>query len=325
MGAYVAACRSEIASAVACGLPVATSVFFGGGTPSLVPAEQLMSILAVVPRTAEAEVTVECNPDTVTGEMMATYVAGGVTRVSLGVQSMVPAVLAALGRSHDPANVIAAVAAAGAAGMAVNVDLIYGAVGESDDDWRRTVEAVLALRPGPDHVSAYALTVEPGTLVGNDPARHPDDDTQAGRYLTAESMLSAAGLVNYEISNWARSGHRCRHNLLYWAQGDYRGIGCAAHSHRSGRRWWNVRTPERYCAAIEQGRSPVAGEECLDAEQRRTEGLQLALRTSAGVPASAFDPADLQLLDALVDVSSGQVRLTPPGRMLANEVAVRLR
>jgi putative oxygen-independent coproporphyrinogen III oxidase len=223
----------------------ATTVFFGGGTPSLVPAEALMMVLDAVPLAAGAEVTVECNPDTVTPGLLAAYRTHGVNRLSLGVQSMVPHVLAALGRTHDPANVRRAVALARDAGFPTfNLDLIYGAVGESLDDWRRTLDAALALDP--PHVSAYALTVEAGTPLADDPARHPDDDTQAAEYEIADAAFSAAGLANYEISNWARPGHECQHNLLYWRQGDYLGIGCAAHSHRSGRRWWNVRTPERY-------------------------------------------------------------------------------
>src|SRR5204863_1534575 len=147
---------------------------------------------------------------------------------------------------------------------------------ETDDDWRRTLEEVVALEP--PHVSAYALTVEPGTPLAADPARHPDDDVQADRYLVADAVLAAAGLASYEISNWARPGHECRHNLLYWAQGRYRGIGCAAHSHDGVRRWWNVRRPERYIDRIRAGRSPEAGGEALSEDERRLGGLQLALR-----------------------------------------------
>ena len=305
---------------------VATSVFFGGGTPSLLPAELLVAILAAIPRAGGAEVTVECNPETVTPELLAAYRAGGVTRLSFGVQSMVDHVLAGLGRAHDPASVAAAVAMARAAGFAsFNLDLIYGGAGESVADWGRTLEAAVALDP--PHVSAYALTVEAGTPLAADPARHPDDDDQAAKYLLADEVLAGAGLASYEISNWAKPGHECRHNLLYWQQGDYRGIGCAAHSHVGGRRWWNVRTPERYIAAIRAGTSPVAADEVLDGEARRVEGLQLALRTSAGVPAAALDPSDRAEVEAagLVTVTGDRLRLTPTGRLLANEVALRLR
>jgi putative oxygen-independent coproporphyrinogen III oxidase len=320
---YLRACRTDVQRAVADGLPAATSVFFGGGTPSLVPAELLLDVLAAIPLASGAEVTVECNPDTVTPALMAAYREGGVTRISLGVQSMVPHALAALGRTHDPDHVRAAVDAIGGAGFATfNVDLIYGAAGESLADWERTLDGALALHP--PHVSAYALTVEPGTPLADDPARHPDDDDQADKYLVADDRLGGAGLDSYEISNWSRPGHECRHNLLYWSQGDYLGIGCAAHSHRAGRRWWNVRTPDRYLDAIVSGRSPEAGGEQLDADLRRLEGLQLALRTRDGVPAAAL-AADLDDLDGLVDLRGDQAILTLRGRLVANELALRLK
>ncbi|MGH9286675.1 MAG: radical SAM family heme chaperone HemW, partial [Acidimicrobiales bacterium] len=236
--AYAAACRREVAEAV---LPRATSVFFGGGTPSLIAAPLLVSILGAVELAPGAEVTVECNPESVTAGLLEAYLAAGVTRLSFGVQSMVPHVLGALGRQHDPRDVRRAAGLAAGLGLSSwNVDLIYGAAGETAADWRRSLDEVLAL--GPPHVSAYSLTVEAGTPLAGDPGRHPDDDDQADKYLMAEEALTAAGLDSYEISNWARPGHECRHNLLYWRSGDYRGIGCAAHSHARGRRWWNVRT-----------------------------------------------------------------------------------
>jgi putative oxygen-independent coproporphyrinogen III oxidase len=313
VGDYLAACRAEIERA---DLPPATSIFVGGGTPSLVPPAGLVEVLSAIPTADGAEVTVECNPDTVTAELVRTYRDGGVTRLSFGVQSMVPHVLAALGRTHDPDNVRVAVDLARDAGFdTFNLDLIYGGAGESLDDWRRTLDAVLALDP--PHLSAYALTVEPGTPLAADAGRHPDDDHQADAYLLADALLGGAGLRWYEISNWARPGHECRHNLLYWQQGDYRGIGCAAHSHAAGRRWWNVRTPERYIAAISEGRSPEAAGERVD--DPALEGLQLALRTRQGVPAGA-----LPALDGLVDVLGDRAVLTPTGRLLANEVAIRL-
>jgi oxygen-independent coproporphyrinogen-3 oxidase len=322
---YLAALRADIRAHVADGrLGPASSVFFGGGTPSLVPPEGLMAVLAEIPIDAGAEVTVECNPDTVDRHLLDTYVAGGVDRISFGVQSMVPSVLEALGRSHDPEGVATAVATARAAGLrSFNLDLIYGGAGETVADWERTLDAVVDLDP--PHVSAYALTVEAGTPLAADPARHPDDDDQADKYLLAEERLTAVGLANYEISNWARAGHRCRHNELYWEQGDYLGFGCAAHSHRSGRRWWNLRTPERYVDAVEHGRPTEAAAEDLEPERRRIEGLQLALRTAAGVPAEALGPDDRDLLATLLEERDGRVHLTVEGRLLANEVAVRLR
>lgn len=322
IGDYVAGVTREIEVAGAGGLPAASSVFFGGGTPSLLDADQIGSILAAMPLVPGAEVTVECNPDSVDLDQLCGYRAAGVTRISLGVQSMVPHVLAALGRTHDPANVERAVAAIVAAGFPTwNMDLIYGAVGEAPEDWEATLAAAVALAP--PHVSAYGLTVEAGTPLAADPARHPDDDDEADKYLLAEAALRTAGLVSYEVSNWARPGHECRHNLVYWSQGDYRGFGCAAHSHEQGRRWWNVRTPERYLALVAEGGSTMAAEEVLDAEDRRIEGLQLALRTRNGVPAEAVPDDDD--LDGLVQRDGGRATLTLAGRLLANEVAVRLR
>ncbi len=318
---YLAAVVTDVERAVAAGMPAVTSVFFGGGTPSLVPAAGLMRVLAALPLTPGAEVTVECNPDTVTEALVATYRDAGVNRLSFGVQSMVPHVLAALGRTHDPANVRHAVALARDAGFeSFNVDLIYGAAGETLDDWRRTVSEALALDP--PHISAYGLTVEAGTPLADDPARYPDDDRQAAEYELADELFGEAGLVNYEISNWAHPGHECRHNLLYWTQGDYLGFGCAAHSHEAGRRWWNVRTPERYIALVDEGSSAEAAGETLDPETRRVEGLQLSLRTRAGVPAGALD---VEALDGLVVVEGERAVLTRAGRLLANEIAVRLR
>jgi putative oxygen-independent coproporphyrinogen III oxidase len=331
-GAYAAACQKEVGDAVAGGMGPASSVFFGGGTPSLVAPELLAGILAAIPLQAGAEVTVECNPETVDVTKLRAYHDAGVTRLSFGVQSMAPHVLAALGRAHDVAAVGRAVRAAAEAGFAssYSVDLIFGGAGESAADWAATVSAALALEPNPAHVSAYGLTVEPGTPLAADPARYPDPDDQADKYALADDLFAAAGLEWYEISNWARPGAECRHNQLYWSQGQYRGIGCAAHSHAAvsngARRWWNVRTPERYIRLIEAGESPEAAGEDLDRLTSQTEALQLALRTRDGVPATALpgwvgDP----VLASLVEPGrSGQVVLTRRGRLLANEVALRL-
>ncbi|MFZ4717804.1 MAG: radical SAM family heme chaperone HemW [Ilumatobacteraceae bacterium] len=315
---YMAALREEVRRA---SLPPVTSVFVGGGTPTLVEPLLLADVLRAIPTVPGAEVTVECNPDDVTDTMMAVYADAGVNRVSIGVQSMVPHVLASLGRSHVPENVERAVASVRRAGIPTfNMDLIYGAAGESLDDWRTTVERALELEP--PHVSAYALTVEAGTPLAEEPQRHPDDDDLADKYELVDDLLVAAGRENYEVSNWALPDHECRHNMLYWEQGDYLGIGCAAHSHRHGRRWWNLRTPDRYVEAVEQGQPTEAAGETLDAEARRLEGLQLRLRMRGGVPADALD---LDGLDELVIVADGRARLTRRGRLLANEVSMRLR
>ena len=292
------------------------------------PAAELLSILSMVARGDGAEVTVECNPETVTAELMRAYREAGVNRVSFGVQSMVAHVLTSLGREHRVETVAAAVALAADAGLTnYNVDLIFGAAGESIADWQTSLDGVLALDPSPAHVSAYALTVENGTPLAADRARHPDDDDQADKYVIADERLTAAGFANYEVSNWARAGQECRHNLLYWSQGNYRGIGCAAHSHADDRRWWNVRTPERYIDAIASGASPVGGEETLDADHRAVEGAQLALRTRTGVPADALADDDKVELEAagLINCRAGRVVLTARGRLLTNEVALRLR
>lgn len=315
--AYLEALGEDIARSA---LPPVTSVFVGGGTPTQVDPVQMAEVLARIPTVPGAEVTVECNPDDVTLELLRTYREAGVNRVSIGVQSMVPHVLGALGRTHQPANVITAVSAVREAGIrAFNLDLIYGGSGESLADWRATLEGVLELDP--PHVSAYALTIEPGTPLAAQPERHPDDDDLADKYELADELLTAAGLANYEISNWARQGHECRHNILYWQQGDYIGFGSAAHSHRVGRRWWNVRTPERYIASVTAGHGTEAGNEVLDAVTRRLEGLQLALRMRDGVPAEALD---VDGLDGLVEIDGSRVRLTRRGRLLANEVSLRL-
>jgi oxygen-independent coproporphyrinogen-3 oxidase len=325
MARYASACVTEIGKARADeDMPAATSVFFGGGTPSRLPAAQLAAVLEAIDVVDGAEITAECNPEDASEALFTEWRAAGVNRVSFGVQSMVAHVLVGLGRRHDPASVARAVAAAAAAGLsAVNVDLIFGGAGESDDDFRRSLEAVLGLDPVPGHVSAYALTVEPGTPLAADASRHPDDDVQARRYALADDVLSGAGYQWYEVSNWARPGERCRHNQLYWAQGDYRGIGAAAHSHRQGHRWWNIRTPERYIAAVAAGRSTMAGEERLTREQRHFEALALALRTSTGVPAAAV-PDDPELAALIDRGDDGRVVLTVAGRLLANEVTSRL-
>jgi putative oxygen-independent coproporphyrinogen III oxidase len=331
--AYVAACVTDLERRRAGGYRAdghvaATSVFFGGGTPSLLTADQLARILDAIDRTEGAEVTVECNPDSVDATKLAAYRRAGVNRLSFGVQSMSPHVLAALNRTHDPANVTRAVAWAREAGFErINLDLIYGTPGETLDDWRATLAGALALDP--PHVSAYALTVEPATPLGlrvAAGAAAPDDDLQADAYLIADEQFGAAGLDWYEVSNWARPGEECRHNLLYWSEGEYLGIGCAAHGHTGGRRWWNVRTPERYIAGIEAGIGVEAGAEQLEPGARAEEACVLGLRTRAGVPA---DRAAAPVIDDLV--ASGFVRrvgdrvvLTPHGRLLASDVTARL-
>jgi oxygen-independent coproporphyrinogen-3 oxidase len=328
MDAYVAACIREIEMArVDQGMAPATSVFFGGGTPSRLPADLLVGILDALALAPGAEVTVECNPEDVTAQRLATYRHGGVTRISLGVQSTVPHVLSGLGRRHGTEQVTEAVAAVADAGFASwNLDLIIGGAGEADLDWEQSLHEVIGLAAPPPHISAYALTVEPGTPLAAHPDRHPDDDNLAKRYEAADAMLEQAGYRWEEISNWAKPGHQCRHNGLYWRQGDYRGIGSAAHSHRSGRRWWNVRTPDRYLALIHGGGSPVGGEEVLTEAERRFEALALSLRTPAGVPVNALADALVREpeLEPLVERVGDRAVLTVRGRLLGNAVTSRL-
>jgi putative oxygen-independent coproporphyrinogen III oxidase len=330
---YVDACVVDIERRRTERHPPASSVFFGGGTPSLLDAPLLVRILDAIERTYDAEVTVECNPDSVDAAKLTAYHRAGVNRLSFGVQSMAPHVLAALGRTHDPANVIRAVALAREAGFTRrNLDLIYGTPGETRDDWRATLAGALALDV--PHISAYALTVEPATPLGlrvAAGAAAPDDDVQADCYLLAEELLRAAGLEWYEVSNWARPGQECRHNLLYWSGGEYLGIGCAAHGHtadgRGGwRRWWNVRTPDRYIAAVEAGASTEAGSEMLDPTPRAEEACALALRTRRGATVS---PAAVATVDDLaaggfVRRVEGRVVLTARGRLMASDVTARL-
>ena len=321
---YLDAVTTEISRAVAQGMPTATSIFVGGGTPTRVPPEELIKVLSHIPTTSDAEVTIECNPDDITSEMLRIFRDGGVNRLSFGVQSMQSHVLQSLGRTHNPANVERSVELARQAGFTdINLDIIYGVHGESVDDWAATVASVLRLEP--THISAYGLTVEGGTPLADDPSRHPDDDVQAEMYEVVDDLLTAAGMENYEVSNWSRPGRECQHNRLYWFQGNYAGFGSAAHAHHGGRRSWNVRTPDRFIELIESSQSAESSSEILDIGAQRIEGLQLALRMREGVPVDSFSASDLELMSELVRVNNGQVTLTRAGRLMANEVALRLK
>jgi oxygen-independent coproporphyrinogen-3 oxidase len=324
MDEYVDAVVKEITWAVAEGMAPATSVFFGGGTPSRLEAPQLLRILTNVPRTDDCEITVECNPEDADVERLRAYFEGGVNRMSFGVQSTQPAVLADLGRRHGinaHEQVSRNVHEAGFTTW--NMDLIVGSRAETLDDVQHTLNDLLGLEFAPPHISCYALTPEPGTPLGEDPARHPDEDDTADSYDLVGRVLEAHGYEWEEISNWAKPGHECRHNHVYWDQGDYLGFGSAAHSHQHGRRFWNVRTPDRYITMVEAGQQPLGGEEVLDVATKEFEHDSLALRTRTGVPVEAFD--SLEEIAHLISVSDGQVTLAPEGRLLANQVIVRLR
>ena len=331
IAAYVDACIADVGRRAVTGeLANAQTVYFGGGTPSLVPARDLVRILDAIPRDATPEVTVECNPDAIDAEKLRVYADHGVTRVSIGVQSTQPHVLAALGRTHDRAKVARAVDAVRDAGIpSFNLDVIAGAAGESDVDFDATLDDVLAYEP--PHVSVYGLMVEPGTpleqriISGTAPA--PDPDVQADRYLRADVVLTGAGLEWYEVSNWAAAGHECRHNLGYWTGADCVAIGAAAHGHTNGRRWWNSPLPERYIERISAGESPEVGGETIDDATRARERFGLALRTRAGaaVPDDLDPEALAEVVDAgLVEVARDRIVCTPTGRLLVTEVTLRL-
>ena len=326
MAEYASACVAEIGRArVDEGLPPATSVFFGGGTPSRLPADLLLAILDAVPRAAGAEVTVECNPEDVTPELLAAYRSGGVTRVSVGVQSTVPHVLAGLGRRHGAGQAAEAAAAVAGAGFASwNMDLIIGGAGESDA--RLGAEPGRGGRPGPSAAPRQRLRADrrAGHPAGRRPRpasrrRHPGRPGTSG----PTPCWTGAGYRWEEISNWARPGHECRHNGLYWEQGDYRGIGSAAHSHRAGRRWWNVRTPDRYVALV-AGRAP--GHRRGGGADRRAAPVRSAGPRPAHAgrgPRRDALPDDPDL-DGLVERADGRAVLTVRGRLLANAVTARL-
>ncbi|MCM2576056.1 radical SAM family heme chaperone HemW [Streptomyces meridianus] len=315
--------------------PVET-VFVGGGTPTLLPAADLVRMLAALRDefglAPDAEITTEANPDSVDPRYLAELREGGFNRVSFGMQSARRHVLRVLDRTHTPGRPEACVAEARAAGFDhVNLDLIYGTPGESDGDWHASLEA--ALEAGPDHVSAYALIVEEGTQLARRIRRGEvpmtDDDVHADRYLIAEQRLSEAGFTWYEVSNWAASeAGRCRHNELYWRGADWWGAGPGAHSHVGGVRWWNVKHPGAYAQALGEGRSPGAGRELLSDEDRRVERILLELRLADGCPLGLLAPAGAQaaqraLADGLLQpdpYGQGRAVLTLRGRLLADAV-----
>jgi len=314
----------------------AAAVFFGGGTPTLLPPADLAAILAAIDGefglVPGAEVTAEANPETVDLRALAELRASGFTRISIGMQSAVSHVLTVLDRKHEPGRPERCVAWARSAGFEhVSLDLIYGTPGESDEDWNASLRS--AVSAGPDHISAYSLIVEQGTRlaarIGRGELPAPDDDVMADRYLAADELLSAAGLRWYEVSNWAASPDAmCRHNLLYWTDGDWWGIGPGAHSHVAGTRWWNVRHPAAYAARIAAGVSPGQAREILTPAERSTERIMLLTRLAAGCPLAELSPAGraaaaVAVQDGLADpdaYAQARVVLTARGRLLADAV-----
>jgi coproporphyrinogen III oxidase-like Fe-S oxidoreductase len=342
------------------GLPAraVSTVFFGGGTPTLLPASDLARLLGTVVDAwglePGAEVTTEANPDSVDLDYLLALKAAGFTRVSFGMQSAVPRVLATLERTHDPERVPLVVEWAREAGLDVSLDLIYGTPGESLADWRASLDHAIAQQP--DHISAYALIVEDGTKLARQIRRgevaQPDDDLAADMYELADAVLADAGYRWYEVSNWARASavagpiesqspefhqgdgaeHRSRHNLAYWQGHDWWGVGPGAHSHVGGVRWWNVKHPAAYADRIAAGQSPAAGRETLDDETRRVERVLLAVRIREGLALNELTAEGRTavaglIADELVDARAafaGRIQLTLRGRLLADAVVRRL-
>ena len=316
-----------------------STVFFGGGTPTLLPAHDLTG---VIKRSRElwgielgTEITVEANPDTLDQAYLDALAEGGVTRVSLGVQSFVPHVLSTLDRTHNPDLVPSVVQAIKNAGLQVSLDLIYGTPGESASDWAHTLDRALELQP--DHVSAYSLIVEPGTALARRVKRGEidpiDDDVHAEYYEIADDALTAAGFDWYEVSNWSTSvDTRSRHNLSYWTGADWWGIGPGAHSHVGGVRWWNVKHPTAYAERIGQGHSPALAREILGENERYMELVMLGLRTKEGLSTSALRAGHQAVVawaiaQSLVEPEAalqGTLVLTRAGRLIADQIALRL-
>ncbi|MBS4727155.1 coproporphyrinogen III oxidase [Mycobacterium sp. SM1] len=330
---WLAALRVELELAAArLDRPTVHTVFVGGGTPSLLGGERLAAVLDMVRAhfalAPDAEVTTEANPESTWPEFFATIRAAGYTRVSLGMQSVAPRVLAVLDRVHSPGRAAAAAREAQAAGFEhVNLDLIYGTPGESDEDLLRSVDA--AIEAGADHVSAYALVVEDGTALARRVRRGelaaPDDDVLARRYELVDARLSAAGLHWYEVSNWCRPGGECRHNLGYWSGGQWWGAGPGAHGYVGVTRWWNVKHPNTYAQTLADARLPVAGFEQLGADERHTEDVLLGIRLRRGLPLGLLGPGERERAGAavtagLLSCEGDRLVLTEQGRLLADTV-----
>ncbi len=330
---FVASARAEVRLARRIlGPRHVDTVFFGGGTPTLLPSGDLVAVLDEIRSsfdlTADAEVTTEANPESVTPDSLADLSRGGFTRVSFGMQSAVRHVLVALDRVHTPGRAAEALAEARSAGFGdVSLDLIYGTPGESVDDWRRSLDTAVAA--GPDHVSAYALIVEEGTPLARRIRRGevsaPDDDDLADKYLVADEVLRDAGYAWYELSNWAKPGHECRHNLAYWRSADWWGVGPGAHSHVGGTRWWNVRHPTLYSDRLSAERSPGQAREIVADDDRRVERVLLQLRLVEGLATADLTSSEVQRLPdlerrGLIRRTDDRLLLTLEGRLLADAV-----
>lgn len=333
--------------------PAASTVFFGGGTPTVLRAADLVKMLDAIRElwgiADDAEITTEANPDTVNADYVKELADGGFNRISFGMQSAVPSVLKTLDRTHTPANVAAGVEVANAAGMRSSVDLIYGAPGESLDDWRTSVSTAIDL--GVNHISAYALTIAPHTKMGRRIAAGtlptPDDDDEANKYEIADDLLSAAGLEWYEISNWARPGYESRHNLGYWRNVDWAGLGPGAHSHYNrcladssgetgettssplGLRSWDIAHPKLWGQSIIDGKVPWDGSERISHEEHLEETIMLGLRLRGGLDLALLgDTVDMTRIrpmenEGLITIHGGRVVPTRTGRLLNDTVIER--
>jgi len=328
-GDYIDAVLKELAAAP---LDVVPTIFFGGGTPSLLPPKDLGRVISAIKErngvTEDCEITLEANPDSVTQEKLEQLIAAGFNRISFGMQSSNPEVLKVLDRTHNPENVRKAVDMARAAGFSsVSVDLIYGSPGESLADWAATIKEALSLDI--DHISAYALIVEEGTKLAAQIKRGeytmPDDDLMADMYLLIDQQCLQKGLKWYELSNWSRAGHQCRHNIAYWKSNNWWGLGPGAHSHIDSKRFWNVKHPNAYKEKVFAGDSPIKDSEELTDDQRKSEYIMLALRMPEGVKKAALTVAQYER--TMEYIKSGHViekqdslALTPKGRLIADRL-----
>lgn len=311
------------------------SIFFGGGTPSLMQPDDIGRVISTIKSEftllPDAEITMECNPDTVTKESLAAFRAIGVNRVSFGMQSAVKHVLATLDRTHNPKNLLQVTTWAKEVGFSeISVDLIYGTPGESLADWQTSIDAALALPI--THISAYALIIEEGTKLAAQIKRgevaQVDDDLTAEKYLVADKAFSAAGFEWYELSNWAKSGSLSKHNLAYWLGDNWWGAGPGAHSHLNGKRFWNVKHPNLYKERVLANQSPVADSEVLEELQIESERLMLSLRLPSGVDKQSLNELQLAELSSYVESghldqanwNHGRATLTLDGRLIADRI-----
>jgi putative oxygen-independent coproporphyrinogen III oxidase len=338
-GDYIDAVLREIDIAHQTAPGKVPTIFFGGGTPSLLPAKDLGRVITAIRErwdvAEDCEITLEANPDTVDAERLSELLAAGFNRISFGMQSAVPHVLATLDRTHKPENVTRAVNAARTAGFSsISVDLIYGTPGETLEDWRTSVRTALALPI--DHLSAYALIVEPATKLAQQIKRGelvmPDDDLMADMYLLVDAESELAGLSWYELSNWSKPGHESRHNIAYWRNANWWGLGPGAHSHLDGVRWWNVKHPTAYKTSLYEEATPVQEREVLTAQQKCDEAIMLSIRMREGIALSKLSADQIQKvagyrqsghLDA-AHWQSGTLRLTPQGRLIADRIVREL-